>query len=130
MTTELSYLTWTAVLAILLWLPYIGATVLKFGFLTAADYKEPSQKDLPPWIARAHRAHLNALENLPTFAVLVLVAHATGANNETTATAAAVVFWARVVQTLVHMAGTPYLRTLVFAVGWMAQLTIAWQLLA
>ena len=130
MTADLTYLTWTAVLAILLWLPYIAGGAGKFGLLTAADYKLPPDRELPAWIRRAHRAHLNLLENLPSFAALILVAHVAGAANSTTATAAAVFFWARVAQTVVHMAGTPYLRTLTFTVGWAAQLAIAWQLLS
>ena len=130
MTTELTYLVWTAILCLALWLPYIGAGAAQFGFLTVADYREPPQRDLPSWVERAHRAHLNLLENLPSFATLVLIAHVTDSNTSVTAVAAAAFFWARVVQTAVHYLGTPYVRTLAFSVGWVAQLAIAWQILS
>ena len=130
MSADLVYLSWTAVLAVLLWVPYIAAGAAKFGFLTAEDYKIPPSRDLPEWVGRAHRAHLNLLENLPSFAALVLVAHVSGAANSTTAMAAAVFFWSRIVQTLVHYTGIPYLRTAAFAAGWFAQLSIGWQILA
>ena len=43
--------------------------------------------------------------------------------------AAAVFFWARIVQTVVHLMGVPYIRTAAFAVGMVAQLTIASEIL-
>lgn len=129
MTTELTYLAWTAVLCILLWVPYITAGASRHGFLTPAEYRVPGSRVLPEWANRAQRAHLNLLENVPSFAALVLIAHVTGTSTETTAIAAAVFFWARVVQTAVHIAGTPYVRTAAFFVGIVAQLTIASEVL-
>ena len=129
MTIELTYLAWTAVLCILLWIPYIGAGASQYGFLTAGDYRVPGSRVLPAWANRAQRAHLNLLENLPSFAALILIAHVAGASNETTAVAAAAFFWARVVQTVVHIMGVPYVRTAAFFVGVVAQLTIAAEIL-
>ena len=129
MTSELTYLTYMAILCILLWAPYIFAGAAKFGFLTTADYKIPPERGLPDWVNRAHRAHLNLVENLPSFAALVLVAHLADANSDLTAMAAATVFWARVVQTFVHMTGIPYVRTLAFFAGWLGMLAIAWEIL-
>lgn len=129
MTTELTYLAWTAVLCILLWIPYIGAGASQYGLLTPDDYKIPGSRVLPAWANRAQRAHFNLLENLPSFAALILIAHLAEANTETTAIAAAVFFWARIVQTVVHVMGTPYLRTAAFFVGIIAQLTIASEIL-
>ena len=129
MTIELTYLTYTAVLCLLLWLPYIGAGAMKFGFLTSQDYKVPSQREHAPWVERAHRAHLNLIENLPSFVALILIAHVAHISNETTQMAAAMFFWSRAFQTLVHWLGTAYLRTLAFFVGWLSQLMIAYQIL-
>ncbi|NIQ52375.1 MAG: MAPEG family protein, partial [Gammaproteobacteria bacterium] len=56
MTTELTYLTWTAVLCLVLWTPYIVAGTSRHGFLTAADYRIPGSRVLPPWADRAQRA--------------------------------------------------------------------------
>jgi uncharacterized MAPEG superfamily protein len=129
MTTELTYLAWTAVLCIVLWMPYIGAGASRYGFLTAGDYRVPGSRVLPPWANRAQRAHLNLLENLPSFAALILIAQVAGISNETTAIAAAAFFWARIVQTVVHILGVPYIRTAAFFVGMVAQLTIAGEIL-
>lgn len=129
MTTELTYLAWTAVLCLLLWIPYIGAGASQYGLLTAGDYRVPGSRVLPAWANRAQRAHFNLLENLPSFAALVLIAHVTGTGTETTAIATAAFFWARIVQTVVHIAGIPYIRTAAFFVGLVAQLTIASEIL-
>ena len=122
MTTELTYLAWTAVLCIVLWMPYIGAGASRYGFLTAGDYRVPGSRVLPPWANRAQRA-------LPSFAALILIAQVAGISNETTAIAAAAFFWARIVQTVVHILGVPYIRTAAFFVGMVAQLTIAGEIL-
>ena len=129
MTTELSYLAWTAALCVILWIPYIAAGASQYGFLTPADYRIPGSRVLPEWANRAQRAHFNLLENLPSFTALILIAHLTGSSTETTAIAAASFFWARVVQTVVHIMGIAYIRTVAFFVGMVAQLTIASEIL-
>jgi uncharacterized MAPEG superfamily protein len=129
MKTELLYLTWSAVLCLLLWLPYIGARAVKHG-LAADEYRMPRNLPVPDWAHRAHRTHMNLVENLAPFAALVLVAHALGVSNSVTAGAAAVFFWSRVAHAIVHIAGTPFVRTPIFSIGWIAQLVIAWQILA
>ncbi len=129
LTYELTYLVWTAVLCILLWVPYIAAGASLHGFLSPADYKIPGSRILPEWANRAQRAHLNLLENLPSFATLILIAHLTETTSETTAIAAAVFFWARIVQTVVHIMGIAYIRTVAFFFGFVAQLTIASEIL-
>lgn len=129
MSSELYYLSLTAVFCLLLWLPYIGAGALKFGFLKAKDYVSPPERELSAWIERAHRAHLNLVENLPSFIALVLVVELAHINNHTTAMAVMVFFWSRVVQTLVHWMGVPYLRTLAFFAGWASQLVLFYEIL-
>jgi uncharacterized MAPEG superfamily protein len=125
----LTYLALAAVLCVILWIPYIAAGASQYGFLTAAEYKVPGSRVLPEWANRAQRAHLNLLENLPSFAALILIAHVTGVSTETTVIASAVFFWARIVQTVVHIMGIPYIRTAAFFVGLVAQLTIASEIL-
>ncbi len=87
-------------------------------------YPKPDDKPLPEWAQRAYRAHLNLIENIGPFAALVLVAHIAGAANETTALAATIFFWARVVQAAVHHLGIPYVRTLAFFVSFFAEVAI------
>lgn len=68
-------------------------------------------------IARAQRATRNLQENLPLFAILVLVAHVSGAAGDTSALGAQIFFGARVAHALVYIAGVPGLRTLIWVVS-------------
>lgn len=130
MTADLFYLTLTAGLCVILWVPYIAGMIMSRGMPKAEDYRSLPKGDLPDWVERANRTHINLVESLPSFAALVLVAHVAGAANGTTATAAAVFFWARVAHAVVFFLGVPYLRTIVFTVGVLAQLAIFWQIVA
>ena len=129
MTTDLFYLTLSAVLAALLWMPYILSTVFMQGVPTPAEYKGPMTREHPIWWARLKRCHENMLEAFAPFAALALVAHLTETANATTATAAMVFFWARVAHFVVYALGVPYGRTIAFAVGWLATIVIAVQIL-
>jgi uncharacterized MAPEG superfamily protein len=128
MTTELLYLTLVSAFTALLWLPYILNAVMVRGLTAAVGYPE-NPPPLSPWAQRMKAAHYNAVENLVVFAALVLVAQSAGANNEVTATACMVYFWARVAHFLVYAAGVPWVRTLTFFVGFLCQVAIAWQIL-
>jgi uncharacterized MAPEG superfamily protein len=75
------------------------------------------------------KAHVNAVENLVVFAALVLAAVAAGVSTPVIASASVVYFWARVVHALAYTFGIPWVRTLAFTVGFLAQAAIAWQLL-
>ncbi|CAN5174007.1 hypothetical protein BH10PSE7_BH10PSE7_11220 [soil metagenome] len=79
---------------------------------------------MPGWAERAKKAHYNAVENLAPFAALVIVAQLAGEASSTTATAAIVYFWARVVHYFGYISGAPYIRTLSFTVGWIAMMVI------
>ena len=79
-----------------------------------------NREDMPAltgWAGRAQRAHRNLLENLPLFAILVLVAAATDGFSAATALGAQLFFWARVAYAAVYLAGIPYLRTLIWLVS-------------
>jgi uncharacterized MAPEG superfamily protein len=69
-------------------------------------------------------AHANAVENLVVFATLVLTANAIGISSIVTVTACAVYFWARLAHAVVYTFGTPVLRTLCFAICFMAQVVL------
>ena len=127
-TTELGYHAWAAAFTGLMWMPYILNLIAVRGLIAAVGYPV-DPKPLAPWAARMKQAHANAIENLVVFGLLVLVAHAAGVNNEVTAIACAVYFWARVVHFVVFALGIPWLRTLSFAVCFGCQLALAWQIL-
>lgn len=124
MTPELYWLTWTAVLTGLLWLPYIGQIIGKIGVATALSETGGVEPDRS-WSVRAKKAHANAVENLAVFAPLALAVHVLGVGNTYTATAAATYFGLRVAHAIVYTIGVPYLRTLVFAGGVVCQVILA-----
>ncbi len=127
MSTDLSMLAWTSALTALLWLPYILARIAKYGVVEALTYRADSQP-VPAWADRAKKAHYNAVENLVVFAALVLVAHLTYSANAATAAAAVTYFVARLVHYPVYVANIPFMRTLSFAVAWLALICIFYQI--
>ena len=131
MKPELFWLALTATMTALMWLPYILNRAMRAGvpgaFLTPPMGAPPVEDE---WALRAKRAHSNAIENLVVFAALVLVAQLAGISNSTTAFAAALYFWSRLGHFLVLTLGIPYARTLIWTVSWIAEMIIAWQVLA
>ena len=128
MKTELLYLALVTAFTGLLWVPYILDRVMVRGLMEAVSYPE-NPKPQSPWAQRLMKAHLNAVENLVVFAPLVLLAQATGVSSAAIATAAVVYFWARVVHAVGYTFAVPWVRTLAFTVGFLAQATVAWQLI-
>jgi uncharacterized MAPEG superfamily protein len=129
MKTELLYLVLVTALTGLIWVPYILDRIAVWGLTEAVGYPA-NPKPQSAWAQRMMKAHDNAVENLVVFAALVLAAHAAGVSNAATATACVVYFWARVVHLGAYTFALPWVRTLAFAVGFFAQATLAWQLLA
>lgn len=127
-TPELTYLTWVTVFTALMWMPYILNTIVVRGLINAVGYSD-NPKPLAPWAARMKQAHSNAIENLVVFGLLIFVAQAAGANNETTVLASAIYFYARIVHFVTYSLGVPWVRTLAFAVGFMCQISLALQIL-
>ena len=128
MKTELLYLVYVTIFTGLLWIPYILDRIATRGLLDAVGYPE-NPKPQSAWAQRLLKAHLNAVENLVVFAALVLAAIAAGVSNSVIASASIVYFWARVVHALAYTFAIPWVRTLAFTVGFLAQAAIAWQLL-
>ena len=127
MTTDLQYLAYTAVLTASLWIPYIAAQVMTNGPLAAQNYLDPKPRPVPLWGQRANRAHINAVETFAPFAALVLVAHVAGKENAMTAFWALAFFWLRLVHAVVYLAGLPFIRTLVFTLGFVAVCGLFWE---
>eukprot|EP01037_Dinobryon_pediforme_P027043 gene27043-29790_t len=108
MTTDLTFLTFTAMLTAALWVPYIASQVLTNGFLEPDNYVDPTPRPVPLWGQRAHRVYLNAVEAFAPFAVLVIVADLSDKANAMTAIWAMVFFWARLGHAIVYWLGIPY----------------------
>jgi uncharacterized MAPEG superfamily protein len=120
MKPELLYLTLTALLTGSLWIPVVIGYVKTRGPLRPIDYEVAPTSPLPPWVNRANRAHVNAVESFGPFAAVVLVASASGISTSVTAASAAVFFWARLAHAIVHVSGFGRFRarTVIFSVAW------------
>jgi uncharacterized MAPEG superfamily protein len=117
MSTELKYLAFTAMLTAALWIPYIVSQVMTNGFLAAENYVDPAARPVPLWGKRADRVYLNAVETFAPFAALVILIHLAGKENATTAFLAMSFFWLRLAHAVVYWFGIPFIRTLIFTLG-------------
>ncbi len=125
MSTELYWLTLTVLMTALFWVPYILDRILVRGLWPAiSDTKPETGEHHSLWAQRMIKAHQNAIENLAIFIPAVLVAHALNISTPVTQGAVVVYFLARLVHFIVYSAGIPVVRTLSFAVGWVAQIAI------
>ncbi len=129
MTTDLTYLALTAMLTAALWIPYVVSQVVTNGFLRPSNYTDPTPRPLPLWGKRADRAYLNAVEVFAPFAALVLIAHLAGRANSTTAFWASFFFWVRLAHAVVYLSGIPYIRTMVFTLGFVAIVGLFWEVI-
>lgn len=121
MSTELFWLTLTVAMTALFWIPYILDRIAVRGLMGAMDNPRPDAVPQSPWAQRTMAAHTNAVENLVVFAPLVLTAQALGISTGTTVSACIIYFWARLAHFVIYALGIPVLRTLSFAVGFIAQ---------
>jgi uncharacterized MAPEG superfamily protein len=127
MTTDLTYLAYTAILTAALWIPYIIAQVMTNGPLAPTNYVDPAARPVPLWGKRADRTHLNAVETFAPFAALVIIAHVSGKADAMTAFWAICFFWLRLAHAVVYLLAIPYVRTLVFTLGFVAVAGIFWE---
>ena len=113
MTTDLWCVVAASVWGLLLaYVPVLGRVLshgARWGFGNREQHVEGA-----PWVQRADRAYANHLANLAPFVALALVAHVSGERDDVTATAAIVFLVARVLHSLLYIAGVPFVRTLAF----------------
>ncbi|HWE46344.1 MAG TPA: MAPEG family protein [Caulobacteraceae bacterium] len=128
MSTDLQYLAYTAMLTAALWIPYIASQLMTNGMLKPANYTDPTPRPVPAWGKRADRTYLNAVESFAPFAALVIIAELTHKADATTAFWAQWFFWSRVAHAAVFILGVPYVRTLIFGLGFVAVVSLFWQL--
>lgn len=78
---------------------------------------------------RLQRLTANLQENLVMFGALVLIAHAAGISNASTALGASLFFYARVAHAVVYGLGLPWVRPVTWAVATYGMLLIVIELL-
>jgi uncharacterized MAPEG superfamily protein len=123
-TSELYCLTLISAATALMWVPYVMGRMTTHGVLRAIGNPGPGYPVDAPWMDRARRAHLNAIENLAVFAPLVLVGAITEISTKATVLSAQIYVVARLAHYVIYTAGIPVLRTLAFLVGACATVAI------
>lgn len=121
---ELFWLTASAAMTALFWLPYIFRFILETGVRQAVWDPHGEHPLQATWARRAHRAHQNAVENLVVFAPLAIMIHVLSLGSEATALAAMTYFGTRAAHYVIYLFGIPVARTLVFVVAWGCQLVM------
>lgn len=132
MSTELTFLALTALLASAMWIPYIVGVNMHPSENVDDDFRRPRDlSTVPQWVHRAHRAHLNLLEQLLPMAILVIIAATAGVSNSIMAWCVVAFFWIRVVHAAGMVSGVARfpVRPILFTSGWVCILIFAWQLL-
>ena len=127
MKPELTYLLFSVLLTFVQVLIAAAAANQVVGLTTLAGNRE----DLPVltgFAGRAKRAHLNMIENMVLFSILVLVAVIANKTNATTAMGALIFFWGRLIYAVIYLLGIPWLRTVAWFVSVIGMVMIAWQL--
>jgi len=117
MTTELSYLAWTLVLAFIQILLFDVARTRQYGLDWNMSARDASMPPLKPTSERLLRAQNNLYETLPLFIAAVLIAHVGGRESWLTAYGAAIYFWGRVVYVPLYAYGIPKIRSHVWLVS-------------
>ena len=132
MTTEILSLLIVALLAASLWIPFIvGVNTNEFPVKESVFVRPPSPEVMPAWVHRAHRAHLNLLEQLLPFAIVVLIATQLGISTMATeiATVAFVVLrFLHAIGMITALARMPA-RPLIFTAGWVMILVVGVEIL-
>lgn len=129
MKSELFWLTLTITITALFWMPYIVNRMIENGVWGALKNPNFDEHPKAAWADRMMHAHTNAVENLVIFAPLVALLLIAGASTPATIAACKLYFFARLGHYIIYTLGVPFLRTVSFFAGFIAQMTIALTLL-
>ncbi len=114
MTTPMSYLAWTLVLALVQILVAAGFKRQQDGMQWAAGNRDGEAKTYTGVAGRMVRAQANLFEMLPIFIGAVLLVHAAGRETGLTSWGAGLYFWARLVYVPTYALGLTPWRSIVW----------------
>ena len=117
MTTELTLLAWTLVLAFVQILLFDIARTRQYGLNWNTGPRDEAMPPLSAVAERLRRAQDNLFETLPLFAGAVVLAHLAGRENHWTAIGAEIYFWGRVAYVPLYAFGVRQIRSLVWLVS-------------
>ncbi len=129
MKNELFWLVSTIILTSVLWIPYILNRIVENKLIPALRNPNRDSRPKTQWANRLMYAHENAVENIVLFAPLALLVHFLQLSTQATIGATLVYFFARLSHAILYTFGIPYLRTLAYFVGWLAQMYLAYVVL-
>ena len=117
MTTELSMLAWTLVLAFVQILLFDFARTGQYGLKWNTGARDEAMPQLSPVAGRLERAQANLFETLPLFMGFVLIGQLAGIHTAGTALGAQIYFWSRVAYVPLYAFGVRQVRSLVWLVS-------------
>ncbi len=129
MTTELTLLGWTLVLALVHILIAAMMRTQETGLSYNMGARDAPAPPMRPITGRLQRAQANLFETLPLFAAAVLIAHAAGREGALTLLGCQLYLGARVVYLPLYAAGVPLVRSLVWGVSLAGLALILWAIL-
>jgi len=128
MTPEILALTILSMFAAAMWMPFIiGVTTTSPTAASPESFIRPTDLNtLKPWVHRAHRAHLNLIEQLVPFGLVVIIAHIQGISTSLTQSAAIAFVAIRLIHAIGMISGIARfpIRPLIFTAGFLCILSI------
>lgn len=120
-TAVLLYAGWMLILALIYAVPRVPQALT--GAKPIDSWERNKQPIDAPILQRAKAAHLNCIENFAVFAAVVVVA---GLMNRLEAIGglAALVLYARIAQSVVHISGTSFIQILLRATFFLVQIVL------
>ena len=117
MTTELTLLAWTLVLAVVQILLFDVARTGQYGIKWNTGPRDEDMPPLSPVAERLRRAQHNLYETLPLFIAAVLILHVVGIHSAKTVLACQLYFWGRVLYVPLYAFGVRMVRSIVWIVS-------------
>ncbi|MAC61752.1 MAG: hypothetical protein CMN37_07670 [SAR116 cluster bacterium] len=129
LTSEIYYLILITLFCGLLWVPYVIERFFRMGIKETCGYGDKNI-NISTWASRAKLAHSNLTENLPLFAILIILISILELNNQQTETGSIIFFYSRILHYFTYIFAIPFLRTFLFLASWIGLLLISLPLLS
>lgn len=130
MTTELTLLAWTLVLAIVQILLPATSRTQETGLAYNAGARDRPGPPVGTVTGRLQRAQNNLFETLPLFAIAILVAHSAGREGTLTLIGAWLYLIARVAYVPLYAMGIPVIRSIVWGASLLGLILVIVAILA
>jgi len=114
-----------SLMTITMWFPYlIASTLVRGQASTMAGNPRLDDTPIPDWANRLKQAHQNAVENLPAFIGVCVMAQMADVVSPAMILAGVIYNYARAAHYVLYGLSVPFLRTVSFMVSWLATVYI------